>query len=248
MADVRAAIADVKASCLKSLLRRMNIQAVLAEGEIRACLQSRLGNKKGGHWLITVEDFERIKEKRKLSSGQETAYFPVTSENEGNHEECSDITEKETQTDGCVSRENKNIRKQRKSKEIVSVQLAEEFDRISEFYRKVVNPERPSGHIAVTTIKKITSRAMEYYIYLFEKDGRLPKIEYCLEIEMVERFVDNLIAKGLSYGTVAGYAQCLLYVAKYLHRKSKHTGSHLEIQEIVELKTMQSQLQASDLL
>ncbi|XP_065067506.1 uncharacterized protein LOC135693056 [Rhopilema esculentum] len=221
----------------------MGIRARLAQGTICAKLQSRFGKQKGGHWLIDMGDFQKLNSKHKqqifkqLQSTTTIKANDKISTNEMCGEATNSMTDVESFEDVRMEDYSVNYRDPHNS---THEAVNNEFPKIAEFYSKVINPERPTGKIAEATVKKIIGKAKEFFIFVAETETRSPNIEDCLNTKKVDAFVQTRLAKPLSYGTVAGYVQSILYIAKYVKRNS---GNLMEIKEIVQLKRIQSQLQ-----
>ena len=246
LAGVKTDFQHMTGSAFKTMLYRMGIRARLAQGTICAKLQSRFGKQKGGHWLIDMGDFQKLNSNHKQQIFKQLQSTTTIEANDkiSTNEMCGEATNSMTDVESLedVRMEDNSVNYQdphNSTHEAVN----NEFPKIAEFYSKVINPERPTGKIAESTVKKIIGKAKEYFVFVAETEARSPSIEDCLNTKKVDAFVQTRLAKPLSYGTVAGYVQSILYIAKYVKRNS---GNLMEIKEIVQLKRIQSQLQVSN--
>ena len=167
---------------------------------------------------------------------------PVQDEEQIPVQNCQGHNEKTT-TKVTVEPEIVPKKRERRSKPIqLEESLETQLEQLYRFYTKILNPQRPSVHMAESTVRRHMKHIREFLTFVTAEHKRPARFEDTLLIKLVSRYLD-VRTEGLSKGTAANHVQSLIVLAKYTLRDSNCQGRWDTVDEISQLRHLQSQLQ-----
>ena len=116
------------------------------------------------------------------------------------------------------------------------------LSKFRKFWSKHLVAERPTAHLAPSTLKKILNRITQYFFYLSTILKKEPLLDDCENITRISSFIEYLIKeRSVSHGTAGLIVQALLYVAKYMN-KSHFTDDFRKVESVNKMRNLQAGL------
>lgn len=125
---------------------------------------------------------------------------------------------------------------------LISQETLIDLSKFRKFWSKHLVAERPTAHLAPSTLCKILNRITQYFFFLSAILKKPPHLKDCENIDSIMCFINYLIKeRNVTHGTAALFVQSLLYVAKY-RNKSHFADDFKKVESVNKIRNLQAGL------